>query len=101
MNISDFKADNSQDEWDIEKIKQSEEFHSVESEYSDLIEKFLLNYGKMSEEELMAEMLKIVAEKKKNGTFDANKVRTLADVLTPFLNNEQVAKMKNLLNFLE
>jgi len=105
MNISDYVEPTEEKKLnnnvDFEKIKQSEEFKSVEGEYTDLIEKFISSYGKMTEEELIAEMLKIVAEKKREGTFDSAKVRKLCEVISPFLSPEQVAKMNNLLNFLE
>ncbi len=96
MNITDFVAENN-DEIDIDKIKKTDEFKTIEE--SDLIEKFLTNYGNLSEEELLKKMLSIVAEKKKDGSFDAEKIKSLVNKIEPLLNDEQKAKMKNLLNF--
>lgn len=102
MDITEFKPDKQEKEKiNVDKIKQTQEFQDVEREYSDIIEKFLSNYGSMSEEELLAEILKIVAEKKKDGTFDAEKIHKMANVISPLLSPEQDAKMKNLLNFLD
>ncbi len=103
MDIRDFHQGNTaaESDFDIEKLKQTQEFQAVETEYSDVIEKFLANYGKMSSEELLAEMLTIVAAKKKEGTFDANKIRKLSEVVAPFLGESEKVKMQNLLNFLD
>ncbi len=73
----------------------------TEEDYSDLIDLFMSKYGTMSEDELIQEMLKLINEKKKNGTFDARKIRDLASKVAPFLTDEQIAKMYQLLNYLD
>ena len=99
MNITDYASTQNKLTDSVEKISKTEEFKSVENDYSDLVEKFLANFGKMSEEELLAEILKIVAEKKKDGSFDREKIKSIVEKIAPLLNDEQRAKMKNLLNF--
>ena len=64
-------------------------------------EEFVSKYGEMSEAELMSEMLKLVAEKKKDGTFDAEQIKLVAEQVAPLLDDEQRGKMYNLLKFLD
>ncbi len=65
------------------------------------MEDFINNYAGKSEPELMQEMLRLIAIKKKEGTFDAQKLRDLAKVVAPMLDDEAKAKMFGLLNFLD
>lgn len=97
MSIRDFSADNA----NLDDITDSEEFKQVENDYGDLVKDFVSKYGEMSEAELMSEMLRLVAQKKKEGTFDAEKIKQVASQVAPLLEPEQRAKMYNLLNFLD
>jgi len=87
-----------------ENLKQDipdEALKKTQDDYNDLIELFLSKYGKMSEDELVQEMLKLIAEKKANGTFDAKKIKDLATRVAPMLTDEQRAKMYDMLNYLD
>lgn len=84
-----------------EQIKETPEFKQVEADYGEFVQDFINNYGDMSEAELMQEMFKLIQQKKAEGTFDAQKIRDLAQVVAPMLDAEQRAKMFNLLNYLD
>ncbi len=103
MDITEFKPNTNQNEpkekADYSRVEQ-EELDKVKDEYGDMVELFLTKYGDMSEEELVKEMLKIVASQKRNGTFDAQKIRMAAEKIAPMLSEEQRVKMLNLLNYL-
>ncbi|MBQ7977113.1 MAG: hypothetical protein IJ301_00735 [Clostridia bacterium] len=99
MSIKNFNASNPNE--NFEEITNSEEFEQVQNQYGDLVEEFVSKYGEMSEAELMSEMLKLVAEKKKDGTFDAEQIKLVAEQVAPLLDDEQRGKMYNLLKFLD
>ncbi len=84
----------------IEEITNSDEFKQIEDDYGDAVRDFISRYGEMSEPELLSEMLKLIAEKKREGTFDAEKIRQLAESVAPILTPEQREKMYNLLQYL-
>ena len=92
---------NSNTNADFEKIIETDEFKQVENEYGDTVRDFLSKYGEMEENELLAEMLRLIAEKKAEGTFDAEKIKALATQIAPLLNAEQQEKMYNLLKYLD
>ncbi len=105
MNISDYKstkidAESIKNE-DLEELKKSPEFQRVERDYGDVIQDFINNYANLSEPELMQEMLRLIAKKKQEGTFDPNTLRDVAKVVAPMLDDEARAKMYTLLNFLD
>ena len=77
-----------------------EELHKTKEDYSDLIELFLSKYGQMDEDELIAEMLKLINIKKQQGTYDAEQLKELAGKVTPFLDEQQKQKMESLLKYL-
>ena len=89
------------DAQNFEKIIETDEFKQVESEYGDTVRDFLSKYGEMEEGELLAEMLGLSAEKKAEGTFDAEKIKALATQIAPLLNSEQQEKMYSLLKYLD
>ena len=89
------------DTQNFEKIIETDEFKQVESEYGDTVRDFLSKYGEMEEGELLAEMLGLIAEKKAEGTFDAEKIKALATQIAPLLNSEQQEKMYSLLKYLD
>ncbi|MBR4270568.1 MAG: hypothetical protein IKQ31_02710 [Clostridia bacterium] len=101
MDITDFKPkqDKSKENC-VEQIPQ-EEMDKVKDEYGNMVELFLSKYGEMSEGELIKEMLKIVTKQKRDGTFDAEKIKQAAEKIEPLLSEEQRAKMQNLMLFLE
>lgn len=85
----------------FEKIIETDEFRQVENEYGDTVRDFLSKYGDMEESDLIAEMLGLIAEKKAEGTFDAEKIKALATQIAPLLNAEQQEKMYSLLKYLD
>jgi len=105
MNISDFKSTKidagSIKNEDLEELKKSPEFQRVERDYGEVIQDFINNYANLSEPELMQEMLRLIAQKKQEGTFDPNALRDVAKVVAPMLDDEARAKMYTLLNFLD
>lgn len=105
MDIKDYKSNKINDESiskdDLEEIKKSKEFQDIEKDYGGVVEDFINNYADKSEPELMQDLLRLIAQKKKEGTFDAQKLRDLAKVVAPMLDDETRAKMYNLLNFLD
>ena len=105
MNIKDYKSTQTEEEKtlksDFEELKNSQEFKDIEREYGSVVEDFINNYASKSEPELIQDLLRLIAEKKKDGTFDAQKLRDLAEMIAPMLDDEMRAKMYNLLNFLD
>lgn len=88
------EADSQKPEITQEKLKETQD------NYSDLIELFLSKYGNMSEDELIAEMLKLINQKKQEGTYNPEELKMLASRVKPFLNAEQTEKMEDLLKYL-
>ena len=80
---------------------REEDLKKTQDDYSDLIQLFMSNYGTMNEDELISEMLKLIQQKKENGTFDGQKLRELAERVSPFLNAEQRSKMYDMMNYLD
>ena len=112
MNIKDFSETNRVEQKQtqsqksnvkdkFEQIKDTPEFKQVENDYGEFIQDFVNNYSNMNEGELMQEMLRLVAQKKAEGTFNPQQIRELAEVVVPLLDSEQRAKMYNLLNYLD
>ena len=103
MDITEFKSTKQTDKstsGGFDSIN-TEDFDKVKNEYGDMIELFLTKYGEMSEEELIKEMLGLIAQKKREGTFDATKIREAANKISPLLTDEQRLKMQSLLNYLD
>ena len=86
---------------DFEKILESDEFKKVENEYGDIIQDFVSKYGEMDEADIISEILRLIAIKKQEGTFDPTLIRNLATQIAPMLNEEQHAKMNYLLSILD
>lgn len=72
----------------------------TKADYGDLIELFLTKYGQMNEDELIAEMLKLIQQKKDEGTYNPQELKDLAARVKPFLDDEQIAKMESMLKYL-
>ena len=96
--IRDYAKNNNQQR--SSEIKE-EDLKKTQDDYSDLIELFMSKYGTLSEDELIAEMLKLIQQKKANGTFDGKKLRELAERVAPFLTPEQRSKMYDMMNYLD
>ncbi len=103
MNIREFSSQDTykKEQPNFEEIKNSKQFKEIEKDYGDVVQDFINNYSNKSEPELIQDLLKLIAEKKRDGTFDIQKLRDMAEVLAPMLDEEQRAKMYNLLNFLD
>lgn len=105
MNIQDYNSAKIEKENitkdDFDEIKKTKEFQDIERDYGGVVEDFINNYADKSEPELMQDLLRLIAQKKKEGTFDAQKLRDLAKVIAPMLDDDARAKMFGLLNFLD
>lgn len=105
MNITDYKSENIKEESitkdDLEEIKKTKEFQDIERDYGGVVEDFIKNYANKSEPELMQDLLRLIAQKKREGTFDAQKLRDFAKVIAPMLDDDSRAKMFGMLNFLD
>ena len=58
-------------------------------------------YGSMSEDELIGELMNSVREQKANNTFDPKQLETLVTMVSPRLNDEQRAKLNDLVRLLK
>ena len=97
--IKDYVA--KEDELKTQKTEITQEkLEETQDNYSDLIDLFLSRYGDMDENELIAEMLKLIDKKKQQGTYNPEELKMLANRVKPFLNAEQSAKMEDLLKYL-
>lgn len=65
------------------------------------VTKMFEKYKDKSESELMAELMKEASRGKRDGTFDAGKIRSFQESVAPYLTDEQREKMKNLISMLE
>ena len=95
--IKDFKKE---EKTDIKKEIPNPKLQQTQEDYADLIELFLSKYGYMDEEQLIAEMLKLINIKKQQGTYNAERLKELASRVTPFLDEQQKQKMESLLKYL-
>lgn len=93
--IKDFKPTSEQKTTPTE-----EELNQTKADYSDLVELFLTRYGDLSEEELISEMLKLIEQKKQEGTYNPTQLKELAKKVEPFLDYQQKQKMEELLKLL-
>lgn len=55
-------------------------------------------YKDLNQNDLMNEFLKVSREQKRNGSLNENNMQNLIKQLSPFLNDEQKEKLKDLLN---
>ena len=77
-----------------------EKLQKAASNYGGLVEEFLSRYGTMSEGELMQEMLKLIKQKKADGTYNPEQIRGAASQIAPILTPGQRSKMEKLLKLL-
>ena len=77
-----------------------QKLNQAEGDYGGLVHEFLSRYGTMSENELMQEMLKLIQQKKADGTYNPDQIRGAAKQITPLLTPNQRDKMEKLLKFL-
>lgn len=67
-------------------------------EGSKKVENLYYEYKDKSEDELISELFKYVAKQKENGTFDYENLSNMLNQISPFLNEQQKNKMKDILN---
>lgn len=85
QNLSDFSKQNN----NVNNQSKTNDFNIVE-----LVSK----YGNLSQEELVSEFFKQVEKQKSEGSFDKNKIVSIANTLLPFLNSNQKELVKSILN---
>ncbi len=85
----------------FEEIRNTDEFKQIENDYGDAVRDFIANYSEKSEPELLSEMMRLIAEKKREGTFDAEKIKEMANSVAPLLTPEQREKMYSYMSFLD
>ncbi len=102
MDLKDFaKIPIDYKELEDENVKQEKTINNENvMDYQGLAEEFLKKYGSMDESQLLDEMLKLIKKQKQEGKFDAEQIKKAAMQIAPLLNDEQRAKMLNLLNYL-
>ncbi|MBE7074578.1 MAG: hypothetical protein E7376_01160 [Clostridiales bacterium] len=61
------------------------------------VEELYNEYKDKNEDELLQELFKSVEKQKTNGTFDYNSLLKMIEMLKPYLNQEQIIKMKEIL----
>lgn len=96
---------------DFSKVKLNSENNETETKnatqstkndgYAEIISSFLAKFGTMSEDDLLAEMLKLIEKQKAEGTYDAEKVKNLVSTIRPFLNSSQQKKIDDLVGYLD
>ena len=101
MDIKDFAKTELPKNENENEFKEKKTMEETKEEYDDLVTEFVKRYGNMEEDQLLKEMFKLIQQKKKEGTFDANQIRKAAEQIAPLLTDEQRAKMYQLLNYLD
>lgn len=78
-----------------ENLKQNdpEKLKSVEDAYN--------HYSKLSQPELMQELLKQTNQQKADGTLDNSQIDNVYNSIAPMLNNEQKKNLDNLINIIK
>ena len=76
---------------------------SSKQEISDneIVEEVIGKYRDMTEDELLAELVKVAKSSKENGTFDENAIENFLQIVSPQLSDEQKAKMSNLISVIK
>ena len=57
-------------------------------------------YSGKSEDELMAELLRVTAEQKREGSFDADAMRQTAGSILPYLDARQAEKLRRIIDMI-
>ena len=70
---------------------------NISYENRENIENLVNKYSNFSSDELMQEFLKITENKRRNGTLN-NDLDRMKTTLSPFLNDEQINKMNDIIN---
>ena len=102
MDIRDFKDTNINEFANkIEDGTMSQEeqdaMQTLKAQYGTQVEEMIEKFQNLSEAELITELLSLINEKKRNGTFNPQEIQNIANIISPLLNEEQREKMKNLL----
>ena len=78
-----------------------DKLEGLNADYKNIVNDFVGRYGGMSENEMMKELIKLVAQKKSDGTFDINQIRLAAEKIAPLFNEKQREKMMKMLDMLK
>lgn len=98
MNLKDYSKK------DIHNKSQSpnqEDLEKISQNYSGLVDEFMKRYGKMSEKQMIDEMFELITQKKKEGSFNIDQIKNIAEKVKPFLSEEQQSYMMELLEKIE
>ncbi|MBR1925389.1 MAG: hypothetical protein IJ837_00865 [Clostridia bacterium] len=101
MDIKDFSKTTLHNEQSDKQSLKGVDLEKINSEYGDLVQEFMKRYGKMSEKQMLKEMFDLIQKKKREGTFDAQKIKEAANMVAPFLDEKQKEYMFNLLNYIK
>lgn len=74
-----------------------EELNTKNEQTNDFLKQKVNEYSNKSQDELMEELLNTVNNQKSNGTFNIEKLTTMVETITPYLDETQVANLKGLL----
>ena len=85
----------------VEKVEKiTEEFKQKEPETFENINEAYNKYSAMPEDDLMDELFKVTRAQKEAGTFDEAQIKTTYDTLYPMLNEQQRAKLDQLIKLI-
>ena len=76
---------------------KSGDFSNINPEMAEAVNK----YSKMSQSELMQNLLQEVSKQKQNGTFDASRLENAVDGLSGMLSGEQMRNIKEIIKSLK
>lgn len=79
---------------------ENQTLDDIKAQYGDKVDELINKFSSMDETELMGEIFKIINEQKKAGTFNPEKLKSIAQNIKPLLNSEQGQKLEQLLTFL-
>jgi|GEM_PF-4172974 len=83
-----------------EYAKNKNENVNGSAQTTDNIEDTVKKYSEKSESELYSELFSLAEKGKKDGTFNENSIKEFEQTLAPVLNDEQKAKLEQILNSL-
>lgn len=97
MDLKNFAKQGEKEESNVPK----EGLDDVKEKYGAIAQDFISKYGQMSENEMLAELFKLIQQKKKDGTFNAEEIKKASIHIAPLLNESQKEYMNNLLKYLD
>jgi hypothetical protein len=79
--------------------KYSNDFNDVQSKTNEDIEELIHKYSEYSQSELMSEFMR--ETEKRKGEFSDEKLSSIKNILTPYLDDNQQQKLNDLLNMVK